>query len=213
MYLPPHFQEDRLEAQHALIESRSLGMLVTPGEGGMNANLIPFVLDRAASPLGTLRAHLARANPQWRGFTGEIEALVVFQDVDRYVSPSWYASKREHGKVVPTWNFAMVQVWGRPRLMEAGGGLRRQLDDLTHLHESARLHPWKVDDAPEDFIAAQMKGIVGIELVIDRIEGKWKVSQNRPEADRAGVEAALRAEGSEASLTMAEMVQAKGSLG
>jgi transcriptional regulator len=213
VYQPPHFREDRLDVQHTLIEARSLGMLITPGDGGLDANLIPFVLDRSASRLGTLRAHLARPNPQWRRFTGEVEALVVFQDVDHYVSPSWYASKREHGKVVPTWNFAMVQVWGRPRLLEADSGLRRQLDDLTERHEAAHAHPWKVGDAPEDFIAAQMKGIVGVELVIDRIEGKWKVSQNRPEADRDGVEAALRAEGAEAALRMAEMVRAKGSLG
>ncbi|MFY7958465.1 MAG: FMN-binding negative transcriptional regulator, partial [Elsteraceae bacterium] len=181
MYQPPHFREDRLEVQQALIEARSLGMLITAGPEGIDANPIPFILDRAASKLGTLRAHLAKANPQWRLFTGDREALVVFQEVDRYVSPSWYPSKREHGKVVPTWNYAMVQVWGKPRLMATGEDLRAQLDALTHRHESARAHPWKVDDAPADFIAAQMKGIVGVEIEIERIEGKWKVSQNRQE--------------------------------
>ena len=179
MYLPPHFREDRLEVQQTLIEERSLGTLITTGPEGIDANLIPFILDRGASPLGTLRAHLAKANPQLRGFDGEREALILFQGVDRYISPSLYPSKREHAKVVPTWNYAMVQVWGRPKLMTTGEDLRNQLDGLTHRHESARAHPWAVDDAPADFVAAQMKGIVGVEIVIDRIEGKWKVSQNR----------------------------------
>jgi len=111
---------------------------------------------------------------------------------------------------VPTWNYAMVQVWGRPKLMGEGGELRRQLDDLTHRHESERAHPWKVDDAPEDFVRAQMKGIIGVEIVIDRIAGKWKVSQNRPEPDRDGVEAGLRAEGDSVAAAMADLVRVGG---
>ncbi len=210
MYQPPQFREDRLDVQQALIEARSLGMLITCGPGGITANPIPFVLDRVASKLGTLRAHLARGNPQWRAFTGETEALIIFQDVDHYVSPSWYPSKQEHGKVVPTWNYAMVQVWGRPKLMESGGELRHQLDDLTRRHEAERAHPWRVDDAPADFVAAQMKGVVGVEIVIDRIEGKWKVSQNRPEGDRLGVVGGLEAEGGDAAAAMADLVRGAG---
>lgn len=210
MYQPPHFREDRLEVQHALIEARSLGMLITSGPEGIEANAIPFIIDRAASRLGTLRAHLAKANPQWRLFTGEAEALVVFQEVDRYVSPSWYPSKREHGKVVPTWNYAMVQVWGKPRLMATSQDLRDQLDALTHRHESARAHPWKVDDAPADFVAAQMKGIVGVEIEIERIEGKWKVSQNRQDPDRLGVADGLAREEGAAAAVMEALVRAKG---
>jgi transcriptional regulator len=208
MYQPPHFREDRLEVQHDLIEARSLGLLITAGSEGLDANAIPFILDRAASPLGTLRAHLARANPQWRLFTGETPALVVFQEVDRYVSPSWYPSKREHGKVVPTWNYAMVQVWGTPRLMATSEELREQLDALTHRHESHRTHPWTVDDAPSDFVAAQMKGIVGVEIEIERIEGKWKVSQNRQDPDRLGVADGLAQEAGDAAAAMAALVRA-----
>lgn len=210
MYQPPHFREERLEVQHALIEARSLGMLITAGAEGIEANAIPFIIDRAASKLGTLRAHLAKANPQWRLFTGDTEALVVFQEVDRYVSPSWYPSKREHGKVVPTWNYAMVQVWGKPRLMATSQDLREQLDALTHRHESARAHPWKVDDAPADFVAAQMKGIVGVEIEIERIEGKWKVSQNRQDPDRLGVADGLAREQGEAAAAMEALVRAGG---
>jgi len=210
MYQPPHFREDRLDVQQALIEARSLGMLITTGVDGIDANLIPFILDRAASKLGTLRAHLAKANPQWQLFTGEAEVLVVFQQDDAYVSPSWYPSKREHGKVVPTWNYAMVQVWGRPKLMATSEALRSQLDGLTHRHESARAHPWKVDDAPADFVAAQMKGIVGVEIEIARIEGKWKVSQNRQDPDRLGVADGLAGEPGTAAAAIAALVRAGG---
>jgi transcriptional regulator len=210
VYQPPHFREDRLEVQHALIEARSLGILITAGADGIEANPIPFIIDRKAAKLGVLRAHLAKANPQWRLFKGDAEALVVFQDVDTYVSPAWYPSKREHAKVVPTWNYAMVQVWGRPRLMATGEELREQLDALTHRHESERADPWAVNDAPADFIAAQMKGIVGVEIEIARIEGKWKVSQNRNEADRLGVAEGLIQERGEAAASMSALVRARG---
>ena len=131
MYQPAHFREDRLEVQHALIRAHPLALLVTQGADGFEANPIPFLLDAEASPLGTLRAHLARANPQWRALDPEREALVVFQAVDSYVTPSWYASKREHGKVVPTWNYAIVQAWGRPRAIEDAEWLGRQIRALT----------------------------------------------------------------------------------
>jgi transcriptional regulator len=194
MYRPPAFREDRLEVQHALIRARPLGLLVTAGAAGLDASPLPFLLDAGASPRGTLRAHLARANPQLAALATGAEAMVLFQDADAYVSPAWYPSKREHGKVVPTWNYAIVQAWGTPRLIEDAAWLRALVGTLTTRHEAGRAEPWAVEDAPEAFIAAQLRGIVGLEIPIARIEGKWKLSQNRPAADREGVIAALAAE-------------------
>ncbi|HVL71502.1 MAG TPA: FMN-binding negative transcriptional regulator [Beijerinckiaceae bacterium] len=208
MYQPPHFREERLALQHALIRRFPLGLLVSAGPSGPMANPLPFVLDADASPRGTLRGHLARANPQWRELAGE--ALVVFQGADGYVTPSWYATKRETGKVVPTWNYVMVQARGPVRVIEDEGWLREQIEALTRMQEGARTEPWAVDDAPAPFVAAQIRGIVGIEIEIARIEGKWKVSQNRPEADRRGVAAGLRAEPD--GDAMAELVETFGGL-
>ena len=205
MYQPPHFREDRIEVQHDLIRAHSLGLLITAGPGGLIANPVPFLIDSQASKLGTLRAHLARANPHWHELTAAAECLVVFQGPQEYVTPSWYPTKQETGKVVPTWNYVTVHAWGKPKVIEDAAWLRRQLDDLTLLKEGRRPQPWAVGDAPEPFIAAQMKAIVGIEIPIDRIEGKWKVSQNRPEKDRDGVVNGLRA-GGESAVVMADLV-------
>src|SRR4028118_812130 len=168
MYQPPHFLEDRIEVQHDLIRAHPLGLLITAGPGGLMANPIPFVLDAAASERGTLRAHLARANPQWRDLGAVEECLVVFQGPQAYVTPSWYATKQETGKVVPTWNYATVHAWGRPQIMDSEGWLRSQIDALTAQKEEPRALPWQVADAPEAFVAAQIKGIVGIEIPIAR---------------------------------------------
>ncbi|HEU6443394.1 MAG TPA: FMN-binding negative transcriptional regulator, partial [Microvirga sp.] len=203
MYQPPHFREDRLDVQHGLIRAHPLGLLVTAGKAGPVANLIPFILDEAASPLGTLRAHLSRANPQWRDFDPAQDSLVVFQGTETYITPSWYETKREHGKVVPTWNYAIVQARGRMRIIEDPAWLLAQVAAMTSTQEVARPEPWAVGDAPPEFLAAQIKGIVGVEIEIAQIEGKWKVSQNRPEADRAGVVDGLTEDGDEASLAMA----------
>jgi transcriptional regulator len=155
---------------------------------------VPFLLDDGG-PHGTLRAHLARANRQWEDLAAGAECLVVFQGPQGYVSPGWYASKRAHGRVVPTWNYAVVQARGRPRVIEDAGWLRRQIAELTALREAERAEPWAVTDAPEPFVSAQIRGIVGVEIPIDRLEGKWKMSQNRPEADRSGVVAGFRQAG------------------
>jgi transcriptional regulator len=192
------------------IFAHPLGLLVTTGRGGLLANPIPFVLEPKASPLGTLKAHLSRANAQWRDFDPDQEALVVFQGAQAYITPSWYAAKREHGKVVPTWNYAMVQAYGRMRIMDDPDWLLRQISALTALQESGRPDPWAVDDAPAPFVAAQIKGIVGIEIDISRIEGKWKVSQNRSEADRRSVSEGLRQAEDDASRDMADLVDARG---
>lgn len=187
MYLPPLFREDRLDVQHEVIRRHPLGLLVTAGSGGLMANAIPFLIAPELSEFGTLQAHLARANNQWRELADVDECMVVFQGPDAYVTPSWYATKRESGKVVPTWNYVTVHAWGRPHVIEEVSWLREQIGALTDGQEEVFAEPWAVSDAPETFIAGQIKGIVGLEIPISRIEGKWKVSQNRPHEDRTGV--------------------------
>ncbi|QND52306.1 FMN-binding negative transcriptional regulator [Phyllobacterium sp. 628] len=209
MYRPPAFREDRLDVMHDLIRKHPLAMLVTNGEQGLMANLIPFEIDAEASTHGTLRAHLAKANEQVAALQAGAEALIIFQGPNTYVTPSWYATKREHGKVVPTWNYVVVQAWGVPQIHDDPEWLRRQIDSLTRKQESNRDQPWAVEDAPEPFIAGQVKGIIGVEIPITRIEGKWKVSQNRSEADRSGVAGGLRSEGPEAE-AMAQIVDERG---
>jgi transcriptional regulator len=157
------------------------------------------------------RCHLARANPQWRELAAIEECLVVFQGPQDYVTPSWYETKRDTGKVVPTWNYATVHAWGRPRVIDDEAWLRQQIHDLTHSQESVRAEPWHVDDAPPDFVSAQLKGIIGVEIPIARIEGKWKMSQNRPEVDRIGVVEGYREQG-DASAAIATLVAQRGGL-
>ena len=177
MYQPAHFREERLDVQHGLIGTHPLGLLVTHGEGGLLADPLPFLLDPARGPLGTLQAHCARANPHWKRLAGGGEALVVFQGAQAYVTPSWYAAKAEHGKVVPTWNYLIVQARGQPRVIEDSAWLGRQVEALTGSMERQRAEPWAVSDAPAAFVATQLKAIVGIEIEIQLIEGKWKASQ------------------------------------
>lgn len=194
MYQPPHFREDRIEVQHTLIREYPLGLLITAGAGGLMANAAPFLIKEDGSKFGLLRCHLARANPQWRELTAQEECLVVFQGPQHYVTPAWYATKRQTGKVVPTWNYVTVHAWGRPGVIEDAAWLGQQINELTNRQESGRAASWKVDDAPPDFVAAQVRAIVGIEIAVTRMEGKWKVSQNRPESDRVGVVEGLRHE-------------------
>jgi transcriptional regulator len=203
MYRPPAFREDRLEVLQALIESHRLGTIVTHTANGLEANLVPFTLDRSRGRHGTLKAHLAKGNDQLTAFREGGEAMVIFQGAESYITPSWYPSKREHGKVVPTWNYVLVEVRGRPVVIEDPVWLLAQISELTDANEGTRPAPWAVRDAPEPYVAAQLKGIFGIEVEIARVEGKWKTSQNRPEADRVGVAEGLSAEG---AAEMAEWV-------
>jgi transcriptional regulator len=208
MYEPPFHREEDLAKLHALIEARPFGLLISSGPQGLLANAIPFLVDPAASRLGTLHAHMARANGQWRDLQEAPQALVVFQGADHYITPSWYATKRETGKVVPTWNYVMVQARGLARVMEDDAWLGRQIEALTRSREKARDKPWAVGDAPPDFIAMQRRAIVGVEIEIADIRGKWKASQNRPAADRAGVVAGLEAmEDDEEAQAMADIVR------
>ena len=190
MYRPPHFREDRIEVLHAAIRAHPLAALVTAGPAGLEANHIPFLIEDGGE-FGVLRAHLARANGQLEALRAGAEALVIFQGPQAYVSPSWYAAKAETHKVVPTWNYVAVHCWGTPRVIDDAAWLRGLVGRLTVSREAAQAEPWAVEDAPADYIAAQIKGIAGLEIPIARIEGKWKVSQNRSGADRAGVAAGL----------------------
>jgi transcriptional regulator len=187
MYEPPLHRQDDLAAIFALMAAHPLGLLISHGSGGLTANAIPFTRVEDGSRFGLLRAHLARANPQWRDLAEGAEALVVFRGPDAYVTPSWYATKRETGKVVPTWNYLMVQARGTPRIFEQADWLRAQIEQLTNEREARRETPWAVGDAPEDYLCAQMRAIVGVEIGLSDLHGKWKASQNRNAADRAGV--------------------------
>jgi transcriptional regulator len=187
VYNPASFAEDRLAVQHALMRAHPLATLVVAGSMELTADLVPFQLYPEEGPHGTLRAHVARANPLWRELEGGAECLLLFQGPQAYVSPGWYASKAETHKVVPTWNYAMVQVRGTARVTGDGAWLQRQMRDLTATHEAALPRPWSLDDAPADFVAALTRAVVGIEIPIAHIAAKWKVSQNRSAADRAGV--------------------------
>lgn len=207
MYQQPAFEEDRPEVLHQLIRDHPLATVFTAGPSGLMANLIPVLIYPGEGEHGVLRAHLARANAQWKELAAVDECLLVFEGPQRYISPGWYATKQETGKVVPTWNFAMVQARGKPRVVDGDGAwLQRQLTDLTLSQEGHRLAPWAVDDAPADFIEQMKRAIVGVEIPIARIEGKWKMSQNRPEADRIGVDVGLRAAGDQRSAEVAALV-------
>ncbi|TCT07005.1 FMN-binding negative transcriptional regulator [Paralcaligenes ureilyticus] len=205
MYLPPVFREDQIGLLHDLIRTHPLATLVTAGPGGLMANLIPFLFYPDEGEHGTLRAHLSRGNPQWKELAQADECMVVFQGANGYITPSWYQTKKETGKVVPTWNFVTVHAWGTPCMQEDPAWLSSHLHDLTYSQEHARVPPWKIEDAPADFIATQMKAIIGLEIAVGRMEGKWKVSQNRPQVDRLGVVEGLRAQG-EPSRVMADLV-------
>ncbi len=193
MYLPPAFREDRTEVLHDLIRQTGLATLVTRTDDGLIASHIPLLLDPDPAPYGTLVGHLARPNPQARPAIGP--ALVIFQGPDGYITPSYYATKRETGKVVPTWNYVAVHAYGDLTVFDDADQLLEVVTRLTDRHEADRARPWAVSDAPADFVQGMLKGIVGISLRIDRLEGKVKMSQNRPAADRQGVTEGLAADG------------------
>ncbi len=213
MYLPSHFEEERTEVLHAFVRRHPFGLLVTQRDGGIDANGIPFLLDKDGGGLGILRGHVARANPVWREARAEAEALVVFQGPHGYVSPGWYPSKAQHGKAVPTWNYMMVQARGRLRAIDDTVWLRRFVTRLTECHEASLPAPWAVSDAPEDYIEQMLKAIVGIEIKLGALTGKWKLSQNRSAADRAGVASQLSERGDEMSQALAAAVERGGADG
>jgi transcriptional regulator len=207
MYVPKNFEETDKAVLHALIRSHPLGAWVTPGEGGLIANHIPFLLHADRGANGTLVGHVARANPVWKAFSRTLTSVVIFQGPEAYVTPSWYLSRKEHGKVVPTWNYAVVHAHGIPTAIEDREWLLRHVTELTASHESGEAAPWKVSDAPADFIQTMLAAIVGIEIPITTLQGKWKMNQNRPEPDRFAAVAGLRARGSAESAAVANLVE------
>jgi len=208
MYIPHSFAEDDLPTLLDFLEGHPLAALVTTSEtAGLIATHLPLLLDRTAAPNGRLLGHLARANPQSREIAaGHTEALVIFTGPDAYITPAWYSTKREHGRVVPTWNYIAVHAYGTVSLRDDAAFLRRHLEMLTLRHETDRASSWQVSDAPEEFIANQMKAIIGFEISIKRLEGKWKMSQNRSGADIDGVIKGLGASEATADRTVAALV-------
>ncbi|MCO8309853.1 FMN-binding negative transcriptional regulator [Pseudomonas mandelii] len=193
MYTTSNFAIDELNELHQQIRDTRLAVLVTHGEQGLQASHLPLLLNVDQGPNGTLYGHLARANPQWRELLNGAEALMIFAGADAYVSPGFYPSKAEHGKVVPTWNYVAVHAYGMAEVFTDADRLRTLVSALTDRHESGRSNPWKVDDAPTDYIDGMLKAIVGFALPIQRLEGKRKLSQNRNAADIAGVREGLAA--------------------
>jgi transcriptional regulator len=207
MYLPKIHEETRLEVLHALIRAHPLGIWVETGQQELVVNHVPFVLDPAAGEFGTLRGHVARANPIWRATPGSSPGVVTFRGPQAYITPSWYPSKHEHGRAVPTWNYAIVTAHGRPEFIEDRAWLFTHLGELTATHEASQALPWTIDDAPADFTDKLVRAIVGVEIPITRIEGKWKTNQNRPEPDKLGVVAGLLSKGDDESAAMAALVR------
>lgn len=204
MYTPAHFQEERLPVLHELMARHPLATLVTVGPEGLEATHLPLLHDAGA---GTLRGHMARANSQWQHVAGGVRALAIFHGPQHYISPSWYPSTAEHGRVVPTWNYVVVHAQGPVRVIEDKAWIRRNVTELTAAQEAGFANPWRVEDAPPAFIDGQANAIVGIEMTIEKLAGKWKASQNRPEADRVGVIAGLRSLGTADAEVMAEVVR------
>ncbi|MBB4006659.1 FMN-binding negative transcriptional regulator [Allorhizobium taibaishanense] len=212
MYLPSHFRQTDTEALFGFIQRNPLALLVTAGSGGLVANPLPFFVSRArdGEDKDRLIAHMARANPQWQAIEAGDEVLISFMGADHYVSPNWYPSKQESGKVVPTWNYQIVQVRGTTTVHHDAAWLLDQVNRLTDQQEAKGEHPWAVNDAPEPFVTARMRGIVGLELAITAIEGKLKASQNRTEADRKGVIDGLESEGKPQAEAMADVMRSLG---
>lgn len=206
MYRPKLFAEDNLDVLHDFIRAHPLGNVITGGANGLMANLIPVSL-YAEGEKGTLRLHLARANPQVASLASESEVLVTFGGAEAYVTPRWYPTKQVHGKVVPTWNYAVVQVYGKPKVIDNPAWLLAQIGELTNAHEAESEHPWQVSDAPDDYVQNQLKAIIGVEILVERIEGKFKVSQNQPEANWQSVAEHFQQAGHS---EMAQMVAERG---
>ncbi len=207
MYLPPAFREDDLPTIHAEMQKIQLATLVTLTANGLVATHLPLMLDSTAGEYGTLYGHVARGNMQWRESLLEVEALAMFTASDAYVTPNWYPSKLETGRVVPTWMYAAIHAYGRVRFIEDAEWLRDFVTRLTDKHEAGSSKPWKVTDAPAAYVDSQLARIVGVELPISRLEGKWKFDQRSSEPDRLGVMAGLEASGTAGNLEAAGVMR------
>jgi transcriptional regulator len=204
MYRPDLFRVDDLPRLHELMRARPFAALVSSGPAGLFASHLPTVL-KDDGPFGTVECHVARANPHWKELGDEV--LMIFQGAEGYITPNWYPSKAEHGKVVPTWNYAVVHAYGRAEAIEDAAWLRRHVGELTAQQEAGEAKPWAVSDAPDSFIAGMARAIVGIRLPIARLEGKWKMSQNRELKDREGVIEGLDRRGAGDDLAIADAVR------
>jgi transcriptional regulator len=216
MYIPKHFEEKDPATLQALIAAHPLATWVTmddsQGQPELLANHIPFTLDTTRGPLGTLVGHVAKANPVWHLFSKKYHSIIAFQGPEIYITPSWYPSKQEHGKVVPTWNYAVVHAHGIPTAISDPEGLLKIVDFLTSTHEGQLQKtqgktPWQVADAPADYVQSLLNAIVGIEIPIEKLEGKWKISQNRPKSEQVGVVSGLSELGTPSALAMASLVE------
>ena len=205
MYRPDHFRVDDVKEMHALMGARPFASFVSAGANGLFASHLPTVL-KDEGRYGVIECHLARANPHWKDLADVTEALMIFHGPETYITPNWYPSKAQHGKVVPTWNFAAVHAYGRPEVMQDRDWLLRHVTQLTAQQESGEPRPWALSDAPPAFIDAMLRGIVGFRFAIARLEGKWKMSQNREMQDRAGVVTGLRRRGEGDDLAVADIV-------
>jgi transcriptional regulator len=208
VYLPPHFEEHRIETMHDLIRAHPLGTIVHLGADGLSANHIPFLVDSASGPNGTLLAHIARNNALWREASPDQDVLVIFQGPDAYISPTWYPTKQETHEVVPTYNYAVVHASGRLLVHDDEKWLRGVIGKLTKVMEAPQPAPWKMADSPRDYLNARLTEIVGIEIPITRLTGKFKLNQNRPIADREGAIAGLRGTGQADDADTAAMMEA-----
>jgi transcriptional regulator len=195
VYIPAHFNEARVDVLHDLIRASGLATLVSMTADGLLASHAPMLLDPEPAPYGTLIGHLAKANPHARSAQPGVQTLVIFHGPDGYITPSYYAAKKEHGKVVPTWNYAAIHAYGTLEVFDDPERLRAVVTRLTNRHETPRAQPWAVSDAPDDFVQGMLRAIVGIALPIARLEGKIKMSQNRPATDIAGVVEGLHLDG------------------
>jgi len=191
MYCPAAFRQNDLPSLHAQIQASGLALLSSAGTQGLQASHLPLLLEPGEGEFGTLYGHFARANPNWRDLAAGAEALVVFSGPDAYVHPGWYPAKAEHGKVVPTWNYIAAHAWGQAEVFDEPERLLQLVSRLSDRHEQGRAQPWAVEDAPRDYIDIMLRAIVGFALPIRRIEGKWKLSQNRSTLDQAGVRTGL----------------------
>jgi transcriptional regulator len=207
MYIPRHNEENRVSVIHSLMVSHPLATLVTFGASGLFASHIPMILEDDGSPFGVLKGHVSRANTQWRDFVPTVDALAIFAGHQHYISPNWYPGTKEHGKSVPTWNYVVVHAYGPLKVIQDEHWLLTNVEELTDIHEAASPCPWKVSDAPPDYIHSQLKGIVGLELPIRKLEGKWKISQNRTEEERKGVVDGLAELNTPESLAMKALVE------
>lgn len=208
MYLPRHFAETDLDALHQLMRAAPLATVVIQTPEGLEANPIPLLLNTETPPFGSLQGHIARANPLAQPGLAPIDALVIFSGAEAYISPSWYATKRETGKVVPTWNYTAVHAYGTLRVIDDASWVRQQVECLTAEHEQAFPNPWELNDAPLDYIDNMLRAIVGIEISITRLVGKKKASQNQPACNREGIVQGLRDIGTSNAVAMAAMIEA-----